>query len=355
MSFERTLLKDLRQDKKVEDTEFVAETNVQVKQKRKTFRVTILPLLALFVLLLLFVTLYALYVMLTEEIRSVTKDKRNINSRLSFPDCGRRYCEESNCKVRSRRLVGGKITKHGAWPWMAGILVDNKHACAGTLINKNYIVTAAHCLQMNGKPISEKRLSVVLGLNHRTKPESSTQHFSVCNFVMHDLFNRETLENDIAIVKIKKNAMLDDFVWPACLSSKGVSTHFTDKYGYMIGWGKEKVSGLLSPSLKAVKVPVVSHSTCSKQNDKVYRTVKVNKHFHTCAGYGRRRIEYACEGDSGGGFLQKHDSAWYVTGIISWVDPICNSSTRDTYTVLTRISHYETWLASNMDLPKTES
>lgn len=73
------------------------------------------------------------------------------------------------------------------------------------------------------------------GLNHRTKPESSTQHFSVCNFVMHDLFNRETLENDIAIVKIKKNAMLDDFVWPACLSSKGVSTHFTDKYGYMIG------------------------------------------------------------------------------------------------------------------------
>lgn len=93
MSFERTLLKDLRQDKKVEDTELVAETNVQVKQKRKTFRVTILPLLALFVLLLLFVTLYALYVMLTEEIRSVTKDKRNINSRLSFPDCGRRYCE----------------------------------------------------------------------------------------------------------------------------------------------------------------------------------------------------------------------------------------------------------------------
>ena len=48
------------------------------------------------------------------------------------------------------RIVGGQASRAGAWPW-AVILGDKTFnggisvVCGGTLINKNYVLTAAHC------------------------------------------------------------------------------------------------------------------------------------------------------------------------------------------------------------------
>ena len=49
------------------------------------------------------------------------------------------------------RLVGGSVTKNGEFPYMAliGRLYDGEvfYVCGGSLINKWYVLTAAHCIR----------------------------------------------------------------------------------------------------------------------------------------------------------------------------------------------------------------
>lgn len=55
--------------------------------------------------------------------------------------------------VVSQRIIGGKNASIGQYPWLArlGYLVNDQKQeisfkCGGSLINKMYIVTAAHCV-----------------------------------------------------------------------------------------------------------------------------------------------------------------------------------------------------------------
>lgn len=120
-----------------------------------------------------------------------------------------------------------------------------------------------------------------------------------------------------------------------------------------LGWGQTAITDPLSSWLQEVYVPLVSHQQCSKSNDQIYRTVKVNARKNLCVGYGAERPDYACVGDSGGGFYQatetKTNHRWYVQGLISWVDPSCRSSLNNAYTVLTCVSCFERWIGENMD------
>ena len=61
------------------------------------------------------------------------------------------------CGLRLKaRIVGGNEAASGDWPWQIGIAkksLPNAPFCGGTLINKQWIVTASHCF---GSPGSTK-------------------------------------------------------------------------------------------------------------------------------------------------------------------------------------------------------
>ena len=71
------------------------------------------------------------------------------NSGTWKPDGNRHEC---GSRITLENIVGGKRTKRGEFPYMALLShysIDdgiNIYYCGGSLINKWYVLTAAHCI-----------------------------------------------------------------------------------------------------------------------------------------------------------------------------------------------------------------
>uniref|UniRef100_A0A672V5C0 Peptidase S1 domain-containing protein n=1 Tax=Strigops habroptila TaxID=2489341 RepID=A0A672V5C0_STRHB len=52
------------------------------------------------------------------------------------PACGQRI---------SGRIIGGKETSVSKWPWQVSVQYGPVHICGGTIIDAQWVLTAAHC------------------------------------------------------------------------------------------------------------------------------------------------------------------------------------------------------------------
>lgn len=48
------------------------------------------------------------------------------------------------------RIIGGNVTQVGEYPWTVLLEFDNIYQCSGSLITRNHVVTAAHCIPEDG-------------------------------------------------------------------------------------------------------------------------------------------------------------------------------------------------------------
>jgi hypothetical protein len=65
-----------------------------------------------------------------------------------YPQCGRPYISPH---LVNTRIMNGREATASSWPWTVSIGLEGPreyvpHACGGTLINKRYLITAAHCV-----------------------------------------------------------------------------------------------------------------------------------------------------------------------------------------------------------------
>ncbi|XP_055968959.1 neutrophil elastase [Sorex fumeus] len=188
-------------------------------------------------------------------------------------------------------IVGGRAARPHAWPFMASLQRNGGHFCGATLIARNFVMSAAHCV--NG--LNYQSVQVVLGAHNLMRREPTRQTFRVQR-VFENGYNPNNLQNDIVILQLDRSATLNSNVQVARLPAQGQGPRDGARCLAM-GWGRLGTNQPTPSVLQELNVTVVT-TQCRRSN--------------VCTLVRRRRAGI-CFGDSGGplvcnGLIQGIDS-----------------------------------------------
>ncbi|XP_037668710.1 serine protease 55 [Choloepus didactylus] len=243
--------------------------------------------------------------------------------------CGKRPLFEGVAQYS--RIIGGTEAKVGEFPWQVSIQANNDHFCGGAILNNWWILTAAHCFVIN--KVSPAELIIVLGTNDLKSP--SIEMKGVTSIILHKDFDKDNMDNDIALLLVDTPIIFSDLKVPICLPEE--SRHDIWHECWVAGWGWTKAGDENSGNTDLLKVPIIimDWEECSKIFPKVTKNM-------LCAGYKNENYD-ACQGDSGGPLVCTQDPGekWYQVGIISWGKSCGQINVPGIYTLLV---NYNLWI-----------
>ncbi|XP_061384880.1 trypsin-1-like isoform X2 [Danaus plexippus] len=234
---------------------------------------------------------------------------------------------------QENRIVGGMPAGVNRYPWMARLVYDGQFHCGASLLTKEYVLTAAHCV----RKLKRSKIRVILGDHDQTiTSESPAIMRAVTAIVRHRSFDSDSYNNDIALLKLRKPVTFSKIIKPVCLPPASIEP--SGKEGIVVGWGRTSEGGQLPAVVQEVRVPILSLSQCRGMK---YRATRITNNM-LCAG---RSSTDSCQGDSGGPLLIQQGDRFQIVGIVSWGVGCGRPGYPGVYT---RITRYLPWLRANL-------
>lgn len=217
------------------------------------------------------------------------------------------------------QVVGGTDVPNDKYPFMAA-LRDIRYGsnpyqqqfCGGTLIDRNSILTAAHCVS----GASPRPLRVTVGRTVLTSSQGETRRVS--RIFVHPKYNDRRNAYDVAVLKLKSPVEDIEPIKPAGRRQNFLEREW--KPVIVAGWGATAQSkfGTRFPNrMHEARIPVRSDSFGRSAHGSYF----VSKLMVAAGKDGKS----ACFGDSGGPIFKKVNGSWRQIGITSFGPSRCGA------------------------------
>ncbi|XP_057370017.1 serine proteinase stubble-like isoform X2 [Daphnia carinata] len=238
------------------------------------------------------------------------------------------------------KIVSGENARLGQWPWQVTLQEKTRrgyyHKCGASLLSKDWVLTAAHCLS-NVQP--ESLLVRMGGIDFASVEDKWIE--SRVQLFPHPQFNIQTQQNDIALLKLLTPLVAyQSSTLPICLPDKDME--FDGAQSFVSGWGKLGEKSPISTRLQYVGVPIINNTECQKIYQPIHKQIDRQS---ICAGYAEG-LKDSCEGDSGGPMMVFKRGRWVLAGVISWGVGCARPNQPG---VSTRVTEYLDWIQTTLN------
>ncbi|XP_048091985.1 atrial natriuretic peptide-converting enzyme [Alosa alosa] len=247
-------------------------------------------------------------------------------------ECGTEDCGRRPAVRLVKRILGGRVSRPGRWPWQCSLQSEpSGHICGCVLIGKKWALTVAHCFE--GRESADV-WKVVLGINNLDHPSVHTQTRGVASVTLHQRYSRAVVDYDISVLELDREVEITGHVRPVCLPRPG-QLPLPDTYCYITGWGH--VGNRMPYKLQEGEVRLISLAQCQSYFDMKTITSRM-----LCAGYESGTVD-SCMGDSGGPLVcREGDGRWRLYGLTSW-GSVCFSKVLGPG-VYANVTHFTSWI-----------
>ncbi|XP_060527559.1 tryptase delta-like [Cylas formicarius] len=269
------------------------------------------------------------------QAKSTDLDKHENWKHLPTEDCGK--------APPTDRIIGGKEAKLGQFPWMVLIEFDGAF-CGGTLLNKYYALTAAHCINA-----SVDSIKAILGTIFNKDPYCEGDGCVPTPQVMNISEIYKMPDGiDLGLLQFSQPAEYNDHVQPICLPRGDIVDHpenylTTDKdFLTVSGWGVvNHREGINSPYLMYAKFALVDMHGCSGCCGPDTKVI--------CVGGNETNV---CFGDSGSPAMQPQKledgpEKYFILGTQSAI--IAVGTCEETFGIFINVVHTLEWILDHVN------
>lgn len=281
------------------------------------------------------------------------KKKRNRSNFKRFTDLNKKFTDlmEKSSKsdkcacgpvTQGQRIVNGEEATAHEFPWIISMMDGSGYwYCGGSILNEEWIVTAAHCVHGNSDK-ENKDVWVRVGDHDNSDPDDTDFHkkqtFKVKRIVIHPKYDPGTTNNDVALLKLKDKidfSKFDGTVAPICIPQQ--LRAYTGQTVTVAGWGALGEGEQQSEKLLKVDLQMLSMQSC--REDYKYPADWITSRMMCTFALNQD----ACQGDSGGPLVWENTerNRFELVGVVSWG---VGCASKNHPGVFAKLSYFWNWI-----------